>query len=89
MKNESIEKKYLSDLPQKEIQELNETVKSASAKIIADNIARMKKTDPNRPAAMQYFDEISDFFGQRQKEIPRRKSQGQKSRWVLLRFCTC
>ncbi len=84
MKNESIEKKYLSDLPQKEIQELNETVKSASAKIIADNIARMKKTDPNRPAAMQYFDEISDFFGQRQKEIQEEKAKGKK---VVGYFC--
>ena len=38
----------------------------------------MKKTDPNRPAAMQYFDDISDFFGKRQKEIQEAKAQGKK-----------
>jgi benzoyl-CoA reductase/2-hydroxyglutaryl-CoA dehydratase subunit BcrC/BadD/HgdB len=84
MKSESPEKKYLPEVPQKEIQELNESVKSASVKIMADNIARMKKTDPNRPAAMQYFDDISDFFGQRQKEIQTAKANGKK---VIGYFC--
>jgi benzoyl-CoA reductase/2-hydroxyglutaryl-CoA dehydratase subunit BcrC/BadD/HgdB len=84
MKSESPEKKYLPEVPQKEIQELNESVKSASVKIMADNIARMKKTDPNRPAAMQYFDDISDFFGQRQKEIQEAKANGKK---VIGYFC--
>ena len=69
MKSKTAEKKYLPDMPQKEIEEMNATVKSASAKIIADNIAKMRKTDPNRPAGMQYFDDVSDFFGTRQKEI--------------------
>jgi benzoyl-CoA reductase/2-hydroxyglutaryl-CoA dehydratase subunit BcrC/BadD/HgdB len=84
MKSESPEKKYLSEMPQKEIQELNETVKSASEKIIADNIVRMKKTDPNRPAAMQYFDGVSNFFGQRQKELQEAKAAGKK---VIGYFC--
>ena len=55
-----------------------------SLKVIADNIARMKKTSPNRPEAMQYFDEISNFFGQRQKEIVAEKAKGKK---VIGYFC--
>jgi hypothetical protein len=76
MKSETAEKKYMPEMPKKEIEELNDTVKSASIKIIADNIARMKKTDANRPAGMQYFDDVSNFFG-------------QKSHWVFLRVCSC
>ena len=84
MKNVTAEKKYLPEMPQKEIDETNASVKAASMKIIADNIARMKKTDANRPAAMQYFDDISDFFGQRQKEIQAEKAKGKK---VIGYFC--
>ncbi len=84
MKSESPEKKYMPEVPQKEIQELNESVKSASIKIMADNIARMKQADANRPAAMQYFDDISNFFGQRQKEIQEAKASGRK---VIGYFC--
>lgn len=78
MKAQPAEKKYLPDMSQKEIEEMNSTVKSASAKIITDNIAKMKKTDPNRPTAMKYFDDISDFFGIRQKEIQAAKALGKK-----------
>ncbi|XES77414.1 MAG: 2-hydroxyacyl-CoA dehydratase subunit D [Candidatus Bathyarchaeia archaeon] len=78
MKSQSAEKKYLPDMPQKEVEELNASVKAASERIMADNIERMKKTDPNRPAAMQYFDEVSNFFGMRQKEIQEAKAQGRK-----------
>jgi hypothetical protein len=84
MKNESPERKYLPEMPKKEIEELFSTVKSASTKIIEDNIARMKKTDPSRPAGMQYFDEVSNFFGQRQKEIQEEKAKGKK---VIGYFC--
>jgi benzoyl-CoA reductase/2-hydroxyglutaryl-CoA dehydratase subunit BcrC/BadD/HgdB len=84
MKSQSAEKKYLPDMPQKEVEELNSTVKVASEKIMADNIERMKKTDPNRPAAMQYFDEVSNFFGMRQKEIQDAKAKGKK---VIGYFC--
>jgi benzoyl-CoA reductase/2-hydroxyglutaryl-CoA dehydratase subunit BcrC/BadD/HgdB len=84
MKSETAEKKYMPEMPKREIEELNSTVKSASAKIIADNIARMRKTDPNRPSGMQYFDEVSDFFGQRQKEIQEEKTKGKK---VIGYFC--
>jgi benzoyl-CoA reductase/2-hydroxyglutaryl-CoA dehydratase subunit BcrC/BadD/HgdB len=74
----------MPEMPQKEIEELNAAVKSASAKIMADNIARMKKTDANRPVVMQYFDGISDFFGQRQQEIRAEKAKGKK---VIGYFC--
>jgi benzoyl-CoA reductase/2-hydroxyglutaryl-CoA dehydratase subunit BcrC/BadD/HgdB len=84
MKNQSVEKKYMPELPQKEIEEIQNTVKAASVKVIADNIERMKKTSPNRPAAMQYFDEISNFFGQREKEIIAEKAKGKK---VIGYFC--
>jgi benzoyl-CoA reductase/2-hydroxyglutaryl-CoA dehydratase subunit BcrC/BadD/HgdB len=84
MKSSDTEKKYLPDMAQREIDELNSTIKTASTKIIADNIARMKKTDPQRPVAMQYFDEVSDFFGQRQKEIREAKAKGKN---VIGYFC--
>ena len=84
MKNETAEKKYLPELPQKEIDELNEKVITTSAKIMAENIDKMKKADPQRPKAMEYFDEISNFFGQRQKEIEAEKAKGKK---VIGYFC--
>jgi len=82
--NSEREKKYIPEMAQKEIEELNATIKTASTKIIADNIARMKKTDPNRPQAMQYFDEISNFFGKRQNEIAAEKANGKK---IIGYFC--
>ncbi len=57
MKNEKIEKKYTPEIPQKEIEELKNTIKLSSEKIMAENIERMKKADPHRPEAMKYFDE--------------------------------
>lgn len=84
MKNQSVEKKYLPEIPVKEREELRNSTQTASSRIIDDNIARMKKTSPNRPEAMQYFDEISNFFGQRQKEILKEKAEGKK---VIGYFC--
>jgi benzoyl-CoA reductase/2-hydroxyglutaryl-CoA dehydratase subunit BcrC/BadD/HgdB len=77
MKNQSEEKKYMPEISQKEIEELRNTINAASQKTIADNIERMKKTDPNRPEAMQYFDEIADF-ATREKEIRAAKEEGKK-----------
>ncbi len=74
----------MPEMPQKEIDELNATIKAASMKIMDDNVAKMKKTDHNRPAAMQYFDEVSNFFGQRQNEIQAEKAKGKK---VIGYFC--
>ena len=84
MKNQSAERKYVPELPPKEVEELKNAAKSMSVKVIADNIARMKKAFPNRPAAMEYFDEISNFFGQREKEIIAEKEKGKK---VIGYFC--
>ncbi|MGF3522138.1 MAG: 2-hydroxyacyl-CoA dehydratase [Candidatus Bathyarchaeia archaeon] len=81
---EKKERKYVPELPQKESEELRNAAKAMSAKVIADNIEKMKKTNPNRPAIMQYYDEIANFFGQRQKEIQEEKAKGKK---VIGYFC--
>jgi benzoyl-CoA reductase/2-hydroxyglutaryl-CoA dehydratase subunit BcrC/BadD/HgdB len=78
MKSQGEEKKYIPDIPQKEIEELRNSIKSTSMKVMAENIERMKKTSANRPQAMQYFDEISNFFGQREEEIRAAKEKGKK-----------
>ncbi len=78
MKSQTNERKYMPEVSQKESEELRNTVKAASQKIIADNIERMKKADPHRPEAMKYFDNIADLFGQRQKEIQAEKAKGKK-----------
>ncbi len=88
MKNEKTEKKYMPEIPKKEIDELRNTIKAASEKIIAENIERMKKADPNRPEAMKYFDEIANLFGQRQKEIAAEKEKGQESYWLHVLVCS-
>jgi benzoyl-CoA reductase/2-hydroxyglutaryl-CoA dehydratase subunit BcrC/BadD/HgdB len=78
MKSEKIEKRYMPEIPAKEMEELRNSVKTASQRIMAENIEHMKKADPKRPQAMKYFDDISDLFGQRQKEISAEKEKGKK-----------
>ena len=78
MKSESEHRKYVPEISQKEIDELRTTIKAASQKIIAENIERMEKTAENRPEEMQYFDDIADFFGTREKEIREAKENGKK-----------
>jgi benzoyl-CoA reductase/2-hydroxyglutaryl-CoA dehydratase subunit BcrC/BadD/HgdB len=46
----------------------------------------MKKTAPNRPETMQYFDEMANLFGQREKEIKELKDQGKKVIGYLCMF---
>jgi len=70
--------KYFLEIPQKEIEEIRDTIKATSIKVTAENIERMKKTTPNRPETMTYFDGISDFFGQREHEIRVAKEDGKK-----------
>ncbi|MDH5690144.1 MAG: 2-hydroxyacyl-CoA dehydratase family protein, partial [Candidatus Bathyarchaeota archaeon] len=70
--------KYIPEMSQKEIEELGSSIKAASIKAIKENIERMKKTWPNRPKTMEYFDEISNFFGRREKEIREQKETGKK-----------
>jgi benzoyl-CoA reductase/2-hydroxyglutaryl-CoA dehydratase subunit BcrC/BadD/HgdB len=77
MKSQSEEKKYMPEISQKEIEALRNTIEATSRKIVAENIERMKKADPNRPEAMQYFDEIADFVT-REKEIRAAKEEGKK-----------
>jgi benzoyl-CoA reductase/2-hydroxyglutaryl-CoA dehydratase subunit BcrC/BadD/HgdB len=78
MNQKTAEKKFMPDVPRKEIEELKSSITAASRKIIADNIERMKKADPHRPEAMKYFDEMADLFGPRQKEITAEKEKGKK-----------
>ena len=78
MTNEPVGKRYIPEVSRKEIDELKTTVKTASQKVIADNIERMKKADPKRPEAMKYFDEMADMFGKRPAEIAAEKAKGKK-----------
>ena len=70
--------KYIPDMSKTEIEELRNSIKAVSMKVIKENIERMKKTWKNRPKAMEYFDEISNLFGQREKEIREQKEKGKK-----------
>ena len=70
--------KAIPEMPPKEIEEIRSSMESVSRKVIAENIERMKKTWPNRPKTMQYFDEISNFFGQRLEDIRAQKEAGKK-----------
>src|SRR4030065_884716 len=82
MKNNQ-ERKYIPEIPQKEIDELRNSAKAMSDKVVAENVERMKKTSLNRPEAMRYFDELATF-AQREKEIKAAKAKGQK---VIGYFC--
>jgi benzoyl-CoA reductase/2-hydroxyglutaryl-CoA dehydratase subunit BcrC/BadD/HgdB len=70
--------KYIPEMSQREIEDLRNAIKATSIKVTAENIERMKKANPNRPKTMEYFDEISNFFGQREKEIRKAKEEGKK-----------
>ena len=78
MKSEKTEKKYTPEISTKEIDELRNSIKTASQKIMAENIEHMKKADPNRPETMKYFDEIANLFGKRETEIAAEKKKGKK-----------
>lgn len=78
--------KYLPEMSQKEIEQLRDSIKSASIKATTENIERMKKTSPNRPEAMQYFDEIANLLGEREKEICEQKENGKKVIGYLCSF---
>jgi benzoyl-CoA reductase/2-hydroxyglutaryl-CoA dehydratase subunit BcrC/BadD/HgdB len=77
-KNQTEPKRFMPEIAQKEMDELRNTVKAASERIMAENVERMKKTSPNRPKEMEYFDEIANLFGKRAKEIEAAKAQGKK-----------
>jgi benzoyl-CoA reductase/2-hydroxyglutaryl-CoA dehydratase subunit BcrC/BadD/HgdB len=77
MKNQSEEKKYMPNLPQKEVEDLRKAISATSKRVVAENIEKMKKTDPHRPEGMKYFDEIANF-AVREKEILAAKQKGKK-----------
>ena len=74
MKNNS-DAKYLPTLAPEEKDELQKSFKAGVQKTVAENIEKMRHV-PNRPKAMEYFDQVADFFGQREKEIREFKAQG-------------
>lgn len=78
MTSEKREKNYTPEISAKEMQTLKKAIMNSSQKIIAENIAQMKKADPKRPYSMLYFDEIADLFGKRQQEIAAEKAKGKK-----------
>jgi benzoyl-CoA reductase/2-hydroxyglutaryl-CoA dehydratase subunit BcrC/BadD/HgdB len=86
MKDQNKEKRFMSDMPRKEIEELHKSIKTSSQKVIAENIERMKKTSQNRPKAMQYFDEIANLFGKREIELQVAKESGKKVIGYLCMF---
>lgn len=85
MKNKSEpQRRYVPDMSQREIDELQNLIQLNSRKIIGDYIERMKKTSLNRPAEMSYFDDIADLFGRRQRELQEAKQSGKK---IIGYFC--
>ncbi|MEM2088977.1 MAG: hypothetical protein QXF52_09980, partial [Thermoproteota archaeon] len=70
--------KYIPVLSQKEVEDMRNSIKAASIRIATENIERMKRTTVNRPETMKYFDDVSNFFGQREKEIRAAKEEGKK-----------
>jgi len=72
------ETKLIPELPLKELEKRRKAIKATSMKAIAENIEKMKNTWPNRPQTMQYFDEISNLFGQREEELRTEREQGSK-----------
>lgn len=72
-----IKAKYAPQLKPEEIAQQRETIKSSHIKLVSEYIERMRKV-PNRPQSMQYFDEMANFFGQREKELSAFKESGGK-----------
>lgn len=68
----------MPEIAQKEVTELQHTIKLASQRIMAENIEHMKKSSQNRPKEMEYFDEIANLFGKRAEEIEAAKAKGKK-----------
>jgi benzoyl-CoA reductase/2-hydroxyglutaryl-CoA dehydratase subunit BcrC/BadD/HgdB len=77
------ERKYIPEIPEKEIEELRKSAKAVSDRVVAENIEKMKRASKNRPEAMRYFDEMATFT-QREKELKEDKEKGQK---VIGYFC--
>lgn len=78
------EKRYALEISQQEVESTREAIKSASLKLILENIDKMKVT-PNRAQGMAYFDKAANLFSQREQEIRAYKDAGGK---VIGTFCT-
>jgi benzoyl-CoA reductase/2-hydroxyglutaryl-CoA dehydratase subunit BcrC/BadD/HgdB len=75
--NKLKEAKYLPSLSAEERDEQQKAFKIAVQNSVTENLEKMKKA-ANRPKAMEYFDGIADFFGEREKEIREFKAKGGK-----------
>jgi benzoyl-CoA reductase/2-hydroxyglutaryl-CoA dehydratase subunit BcrC/BadD/HgdB len=73
--NKNSDAKYFPMLPSEEKAELQKAFKISAQNSVKENIDKMRKV-PNRARAMEYFDQISDFYGQREKEIREFKAKG-------------
>lgn len=75
--NNKNDAKYLPQLSPEDKEELQKNFKTTVQKTVAEYIEKMGKV-PHRPEAMEYFDRLADFFGQREREIREYKEQGGK-----------
>ena len=75
--NNKNEIKYLTQLSPEEKEEQQKNFQTSVQKTVREYIERMDKV-PNRPKGMEYFDQMADYFGQREREIGEFKKQGGK-----------
>jgi len=73
--NKNSETKFYQALSADEKTELQKTFKVSVKNSVAENLEKMRRV-PNRALAMEYFDRISDFFGEREQELRTFKEQG-------------
>lgn len=73
--NKNSETTYFPAIPDGEKAELQENFKVSVQRTVTENLEKMRKV-PNRAKSMEYFDNISNFFGQREKEIQDFKAKG-------------
>jgi benzoyl-CoA reductase/2-hydroxyglutaryl-CoA dehydratase subunit BcrC/BadD/HgdB len=75
--NKNNDAKYLPSLTPEEKDEWQKAFKTNVQTTVTENLEKMRRV-PNRPKAMDYFDQTADFFGQREKELKDFKAQGGK-----------
>jgi benzoyl-CoA reductase/2-hydroxyglutaryl-CoA dehydratase subunit BcrC/BadD/HgdB len=75
--NKNNDAKYLPSLTPEEKDEWQKAFKTNVQATVTENLEKMRRV-PNRPKAMEYFDQTADFFGQREKELRDFKAKGGK-----------
>ncbi len=75
--NNKNDTKYLPQLSPEEKEELQNNFKTTVQNTVTEYIEKMAKV-PNRPKGMEYFDQMADFYGQREREIREFKKQTGK-----------